>query len=339
MSVSARWILALALIVSVAPVRVRAQTQDSSSTASAPGQTTPGDEREGRRHTAREVVQELTNGTMRAPVMDLTWRPQIALATLVALAGALVLALPPLLVYRLTTPLDRYDSALAQSIFILPVAVAGIVTVIQGSLAVAFGLAGVVTTVRFRSALKDTNDAAYIFLAVAIGVAAGAAALDIAAVLSAFFCGALLLMWGARRVAERTGHARPVVVVDHKKKHTSATGLLPDAARADGESSQEPDRHAILVVHAPQRDLGQRVVEPVLGEAAKSWGLQHVTPQSDGSTSLAYSVYLRKHASVATVVSAIEAAGKTDGITATEATASNPPVGPSIAADSSLASA
>lgn len=324
--------LAAALVTALAPARARAQAQaqDSSRAASAPGPVVPGDERDGRRHAAREAVAELTNGTMRAPAMGLAWRPQIATATLVALAGALVLALPLLLVYRVTTPADRYDSALAQSIYILPVAVAGIVTVIQGSLAVALSLAGVVTTVRFRSALKDTNDAAYIFLAVAIGVAAGASALDIGAVLATFFCGALLLMWAARRVAERTGHGAPLPEGKHKKKHKGASAERPDAMRADAEGPHE-DRRTVLIVRSPHGETGQRLVEPLLDDLAKSWGLQHVTLQPDGSMSLTYSVYLHKHASPAGLVSAIEGAGSHDGITATATTAIQPAIGSSTA--------
>jgi lysylphosphatidylglycerol synthetase-like protein (DUF2156 family) len=270
----------------------------------------------GKHHAARATVEELTNGLARTGTTALVWRRPVMFATLIALTGALLLALPPLLVYRVTTPADRYDSSLAQSIFILPVAVAGIVTVIQGSLAVAFSLAGVVTAVRFRSALKDTDDAAYIFLAVAIGVAAGAAALDIATVLAAFFCAALLLMWAARQYAVRTG-GRGWVTRETSKRKRKQGAPAGGEARPDGDG--ETDRHTVLIVRASEGERARRLVEPVLADLTKSWALQQVAPERDGSTSLTYVVHLRKHMSPAGLGSAIEAAGSAERITATVA--------------------
>jgi Domain of unknown function (DUF4956) len=313
---SAGWSFAMALTVVVPPSPVMAQPPDSSQAASPLPALSQGDQRDLSRHQAREAVEQLTNGAGRFGTITPIWRRQYAIATLLALTGALLLALPPVLVYRVTTPADRFDSALAQSIFILPVAVAGIVTVIQGSLAVAFGLAGVVTTVRFRSALRDTDDAAYIFLAVAIGVAAGAAALDIATVLSGFFCAAMLLLWGARLYAERTGHA--AWVTKQKKKHKGGEGAKE--VNHEVASTEEGDRHSVLVIHAPRSDIGQRLVEPLLGSLTKSWALQHVTTETDGSASLTYSVHLRKHMSAAGLVSAIQVAAGGSGIGATAAT-------------------
>ena len=80
------------------------------------------------------------------------------------------------------------------SSIILAPTVAGILIVIQGSLAMAFSLAGVATAVRFRNSLKDTNDAVYVFVAVAIGLAAGVQALDIALVISLIFSAAVVLL-------------------------------------------------------------------------------------------------------------------------------------------------
>jgi hypothetical protein len=312
------WLLAVALLMAVAPRSLAAQqTPDSSSAASSPLPALSQGDQRASHHEAREAVQQLTGGVGHFGTITPIWRRQYAIATLLALTGALLLALPPVLVYRVTTPRDRFDGALAQSIFILPVAVAGIVTVIQGSLAVAFGLAGVVTTVRFRSALRDTDDAAYIFLAVAIGVAAGAAALDIATVLSGFFCGAMLLLWGARSYAERTGHF--AWVAKDQKKH-KGDGAKDGSAGHDAKSADEADRHAVLLIHAPQSDIGHRLVEPVLGDLTKSWALQHVTTEPDGSASLAYAVRLRKHMSPGALVSAIQVAVGPNGITATAAT-------------------
>ena len=111
---------------------------------------------------------------------------------------------------------------------------------------------------RFRSALRDTDDAAYIFLAVAIGVAAGAAALDIAAVLSGFFCGAILLMWAVRQfLAGPPGATVPAIAAGRGKYHTSNSPKR-DRAGSDAESGDGSDRDATLIIHGPQSDTARR---------------------------------------------------------------------------------
>ena len=66
--------------------------------------------------------------------------------------------------------------------------------VVQHSLALAFSLAGIVAGVQFRRALSDTFDTLFIFVAIAVGIAAGIKALDIALVLTVFFNFATLLV-------------------------------------------------------------------------------------------------------------------------------------------------
>ncbi len=239
------------------------------------------------------------------------WRRPAVLATLLALTGALVLALPVLAVYRWTTPRDRYDPALAESIFILPTTVAGIVTVVQGSLAIAFSLAGVVTTVRFRSALKDTNDASYIFAAVAIGVAAGAEALDIATVLSLVFSAAMALIWTVRpsvfEVTARAPETAPSLSTPHHKGQ--------DRTSQDGAKDSNNARHTHLTVHAPTADVGRSVVEPLLSGLAKSWTLDRTDADANGVV-LTYSADLRKHTDPKVFCTAIMAAGGARGVVA-----------------------
>src|SRR5256885_10660735 len=73
--------------------------------------------------------------------------------------------------------------------------VAATVILVQNSLALAFTLAAIVAAVRFRNTLKDTKDAVYIFLALAVGVAAGVFAPTVAAVMSVVFNAVVLLLW------------------------------------------------------------------------------------------------------------------------------------------------
>jgi hypothetical protein len=77
---------------------------------------------------------------------------------------------------------------------ILPAVVAGIVTVVQHSLALAFSLAGIVAGVRFRRSLNDTFDTLFILSSIGVGIAAGVKSIEIAVVLTVFFNYASILV-------------------------------------------------------------------------------------------------------------------------------------------------
>ena len=87
------------------------------------------------------------------------------------------------------------EQSFVLTVLLLPVVVAGIVIIVQNSLALAFSLAGIVAAVRFRLTLDDSLDAIFIFLAIGAGLAAGISALEIAAVVTIFFNYIMLLFW------------------------------------------------------------------------------------------------------------------------------------------------
>jgi hypothetical protein len=110
----------------------------------------------------------------------------------IALVGVWLLMLPVSWVHRGIYRSSGYDHSLDETTLILPGVVAGIVLVVQHSLALAFALAGIVAGVHFRRALQDTFDALFILLAIGTGIAAGVAALEVAALMTVFFCYATL---------------------------------------------------------------------------------------------------------------------------------------------------
>lgn len=137
---------------------------------------------------------ELTGAVTTAPGSPLG-RPGAALATAVAMVGALALIIPVAWLYMRTKPRARYDASLVHTVIVLPVAVAGIVLIVQDSLALAFSLAGIVAAVRFRNTLRDTKDAVYIFLAIGVGLAAGVQAFTVAFVMSVVYVLVVLALW------------------------------------------------------------------------------------------------------------------------------------------------
>jgi hypothetical protein len=114
---------------------------------------------------------------------------------MIVLVGVWLLMLPVSWVHKGIHQLSSYDHSLDETTLILPGIVAAIVLVVQHSLALAFSLAGIVAGVHFRRALQDTFDALFILVAIGTGIAAGVRALEIAAVLTVFFCYSTLFVY------------------------------------------------------------------------------------------------------------------------------------------------
>src|ERR1051325_6637876 len=102
----------------------------------------------------------------------------------VAIIGAFLAAFRVTWVYMSVRSGEEYDQSLVNTILVLPMVVTGIVIIVQNSLALAFALAGIAGAVRFRNSLKSSGDALFILIAVAIGLASGIGAVELAMVVS-----------------------------------------------------------------------------------------------------------------------------------------------------------
>ncbi len=135
-----------------------------------------------------EEVEEIVTAERRPAEFDFgrDWLVG-ALTLLGAMLCTTLLMLPVAWVYRTIHAGDVHDHSLDETTLVLPAVVAGIVLIVQHSLALAFSLAGIVAGVRFRRALTDTFDTLFILTAIGVGIAAGTRSLEIAVVLSMFF--------------------------------------------------------------------------------------------------------------------------------------------------------
>jgi hypothetical protein len=217
-------------------------------------------------------------------------------AAIVAMAGALALMAPVVSVYMLTRRL-RYDPSLVHSLIVLPVVTAGIFLVIENSLARAFSLAGIMAAVRFRNTLPEPRDVVYILLALGIGLAAGAEALDVAVVMSAAFNVLVLFLWSfnvgsiyaagsARRGLLSVGETRLLLGTAPAARAELRRRMLREA---DGFHA-----HGVLLVHTPAAEVTCNIVEEVLFESTHEWRRAGSLPNPRGVETLAYLVRLRK---------------------------------------------
>ena len=257
-------------------------------------------------------------GVGNAPISETT----LALTVLAAMVGAVALALPVAWIYGLTRSKKGYQQSVVQTLMILPPLVASVVVLVKYSLALAFGLGGIMAAIRFRSTLEDSKDAVYIFLATAIGLTA-AVQLPVAAIISIVFNIIILALWyadfgksvafegaRARKAMEETRAAMRqtgtfVAMVDEElfeNMTPQQLDLVADRAwrRRRRMETDEPDdqemqkRDVLLRVKTTDTDAARIQVEQTFEEFLKKWRLGGVVHEPDGTHIVEYAIQLKK---------------------------------------------
>lgn len=261
------------------------------------------------------AAQVLTNAPRVVSAESLQQQVQV---TLLALAGALVTSLPVAWSYSLTRRRRGFAQSMGQILVLLPIAVAGMVTLIQSSVALAFSLAGIVAVLRFRNALDDVKDGVYIFVCISIGIAAALGALTIGLLTSFVFNASVLVLWwldfarrptpgirgGIRKLMRlpkvhlpRLPNARPLgsVAQDGDAIHESAARAwrseLQLTSRQGGIKGHVTSSLRVLT---PIPDETRPVVDALLRAHARRWRLIGIIPNGPNMFTLKYRVSMHR---------------------------------------------
>jgi len=262
-------------------------------------------------------------------------RLELAVSTTILILATLALVLPVSWVYMSARSTKGHNQQVAQTLIFLPLVVAGIVLVVQNSLALAFSLAGVVAAVRFRTTLRDVRDVVYIFLAIVVGFAAGVQSLILAAVVSVIFNFIMILTWRydfGRNVLEPSASSqwaeplhelaapggngkvpdRDLVMALDQKNATALAERFDRVRRILGPNGKKPRFNAILSASTDHLSESQKRIERVLDEITGRWRLDEVVTNTGKPSELYYLVRLRKRTSRDDVLTAVRAqAGET----------------------------
>lgn len=283
--------------------------------------------------TADSLRGGLTAGRS-APLPSPTANPAATVA--LAMVSAVLLTLPVAWVYVLTRAKRGYQQSVVQTLVVLPTVVAGVVVLVKDSLALAFGLAGIIAAVRFRTALDDSKDAVYVFLATVIGLAA-AVNLPAAVAISVVFNALILLLWATdfgrtpahldgrlaerrlRRAVEQLGRTGTFVARLDEDLFRDMTAeqlqAVADRAwrRARRHNPEPPDeegrREALLRVRTADAAGSRRAIEPLLDSRVKQWRYGGVVHEADGVDVVEYAVQLRKSVPPAELLGTLREAG------------------------------
>ena len=225
-----------------------------------------------------------------------------ALLAAISMLGALAIMIPVTWVYIITRRDRGYHESVVHTLLILPIAVTGIVMIVQNDIALAFSLAGIVAAVRFRTTLEDTKDAVYVFLSIGVGISCGVQQLGIAFVLSLVFNAVVLVLWhkkfgnmyadpsiGLSRgdvLAGPASAARALQVGDpailEAVTADDRAGIAERAARMERYISEERKKkkaeraNQLVLVHATDAAAAQSFVDKVLDELATRYKLKEI---------------------------------------------------------------
>ncbi len=252
----------------------------------------------------------------------------VVITTVMILFGALVLMLPVTWVYMSARPSGgQHNQNVVQTLIFLPLVVAGIVFMVQNSLALAFSLAGVVGAVRFRTTLRDTRDLVYIFLSIVVGFAAGVQSLAVGAVVSIIFNFVLIVTWrydygrnmlmtGASAQWSRPLEALASPTGDHQiPDRDLLLSLTPEKANALADrfgrvsatmgKKKKARYNSVLTVMTDDVPEAQKRVEEVLNKVTKRWDLDEIVTNVGKPSEIYYLTRLRKSVPRDTLLTAI----------------------------------
>ena len=280
------------------------------------------------------LLQDGLNGAQtQAPPEDVLSRVEFAASTAFLLLSTLAIMLPVTWVYMSARSGHGHNQTVVQALVVLPMIVAGIVLIVSNSLALAFSLGGVVAAVRFRTNLSDARDVVFIFLAIAVGFAAGVQDVTIALMLSMLFNFVLVIIWRydyGRPVLEPTAASEWSEPLGDLAKNGDGPNAVPDrdlvlaltpkkvdalADRFDrvrsilGPNGKKPRYDAVVSVTTNKVAEAQKHVEEALDSSTKRWKLDETITNEGKPSELYYLVKTRKSINRDGLLTAIRASG------------------------------
>ena len=262
---------------------------------------------------------DLSSGQFEQPTPD-AGLTQMFVPVSMSLLFSFLFALPVTWVYRWTRSRKKYNQAFAQTLLVVPIAIALVVFLVKDSVALAFSLAGIVAAVRFRTSLNEPMDATYMFIVIGIGLAAGIQYGSVAILASVAFNTVALGVWRMNWGAEPAVSSGFRLV--HSAKEGSLTGMSGAQAGKARRQVQAPPRgqrassaqtgkapksyDAKLRVHTTQIKAAQQAAVAILPTYAKRWQQVRTVKQKDGTAIVEFDVRLKKKTDPAAFTAALE---------------------------------
>ncbi|MFL5487908.1 MAG: DUF4956 domain-containing protein [Gemmatimonadaceae bacterium] len=263
------------------------------------------------------VLQDALSGNPTAKVLVPGSLGDVSITTVMILLGTIALMLPVTWVYMSARPIPGHSQTIVQTLLFLPLVVAGIVFIVQNSLALAFSLAGVMAAVRFRTTLRDTRDVVYIFLSIVVGFSAGVQSLAVGALVSIVFNLVILITWRydyGRNVLTPTANSqwagplhalagptgnhaipdRDLVLSLTPQKADALADRFQRVSKKLGKKKKKPRFDSVLSIRTYHVPEAQAQIERILEEKTKRWDLDEIVTNTGRPSEIYYLTRLKK---------------------------------------------
>ena len=188
---------------------------------------------------------------------------------LIAIALAFVLSLFIVLIYRVTYAGVSFSRSFASCLIMIAMVTAVVIQVITSNVVLSLGMVGALSIVRFRTAVKDAADTAFLFWAIATGIICGAGYVTIS-VLATLLLGILFVLVYIFGKAHKAGSFMVVARFDADCEAEEALEEMPGYRMKNKTMSGE-----MTEIVAEMR-LGKAGMEK-LSELRKMEGVQEIT--------------------------------------------------------------
>lgn len=145
---------------------------------------------------------------------------------LIAISLSFLLGLFIVFIYRITYAGVSYSRNFAGCLIMLSMVTAMVILVITSNVVLSLGMVGALSIVRFRTAVKEPTDTAFLFWSIATGIICGAGYVSIA-VLSSLLLGLLFVLLHAVGSRQKSGSYLLVVRFDRSADIMQQLTQLP----------------------------------------------------------------------------------------------------------------
>lgn len=131
-------------------------------------------------------------------------------------------------VYQITFTGERYSQAFVHTIIMMSVIISVVMNVVSGNAGVAFGLFAVFSLIRFRSAVTNAKDIAYIFFGLCVGMTAGLYQFGLAIVLTIFSSFIFYLLYKFQYAKRKEGQLLKVMIPENLNREDVLDDILDE---------------------------------------------------------------------------------------------------------------
>ena len=163
-----------------------------------------------------------------------------------ALGLSFVLGLFIFMVYRKTYAGVMYSDSFGVSLIAMAMITSLVIIAVTSNIVLSLGMVGALSIVRFRTAIKEPMDIAFLFWAIAVGIILGAGFITLA-VIGSVIIGLVIVVFSTRKLGETLYIL--VVNCDNAQAEQSVAGLILDGAKKSVLKSKSVAKYGIELIY------------------------------------------------------------------------------------------